>query len=448
MRAEWGARGLIGFLAATTLLFAGVYPSSLLVPALMLVVLMAVYRPWRGPSEAPALHAWLLGIAGTMVLQLVPLPGGIVDLLSPVDRVVRQSLSLTPVRGALPLSVDVPSTMRAIALSGGAMVAFVISRRVFAGGGVRVAARGIATLGLVLAAITLAQDATAHGLIYWRWDPGEGPPPFGPFLNRNHFATWIVMAVPVCLGYLLAHASAHRRREIRGATWDQRLVHMLDARSIWLSASICLMLVALVTSMSRAGIASLIGALIVGAVLQGRRTGSPAARWTLATIAVALVAAAIRVNLWQVVQRFEAAGPAVVYRMGIWRATMPVVKDFWLTGSGAGTFETVMLVYRRAPSLFRTNAAHDHYLQVAAEGGLLIGIPVAVALVLFARESIRALARDDSGMYYLRAGALSGLAGVAMQSIWETGLTTPANAVLAAIVAAIVVYRSPARTGA
>jgi O-antigen ligase len=169
--------------------------------------------------------------------------------------------------------------------------------------------------------------------------------------------------------------------------------------------------------------------------------------WAASAIGVALVATAIRVNLTDVLQRFEAAGTAAVYRMGIWRATMPVVRDFWLTGSGAGTFETVMLVYRRVPSLFRTNAAHNHYLQVAAEGGLLIGIPVAVALVILARDSIRALAHDDSGMYFLRAGALSGLAGVAVQSIWETGLTTPANGVLAAIVAAIVVHRPPPRTG-
>ncbi|HEX9365884.1 MAG TPA: hypothetical protein VF921_04615, partial [Vicinamibacterales bacterium] len=125
--------------------------------------------------------------------------------------------------------------------------------------------------------------------------------------------------------------------------------------------------------------------------------------------------------------------------------TMPVVRDFWLTGSGAGTFETVMLVYQRTPSLFRINAAHNQYLQVAAEGGLLIGTPVVAALVLFARAAREALAGDDSGMYFLRAGALGGLVGVAVQSVWETGLTAPANAVLAAIVAAIVVHRSAPR---
>jgi putative inorganic carbon (HCO3(-)) transporter len=434
-------------LACTTFLFAGVYPFSLVIPALILLVLVAVYRPWRGAREAPPLHRWLLAITAAMLVQLIPLPAPIVDFLSPVDRVIRQGLNLTAVVGALPLSVHVPSSVRAIALYGGAMLVFVIARQVFGAGGVRIAVRGIATVGLVLAAISLAQDATAHGLMYWRWDPGEGPPPFGPFLNRNHFATWIVLAAPVCLGYLLAQASAHTRRERAPPSWHRRLIQVFDARSIWLSASICLMLVALVASMSRAGIVGLASALLVGAFLRSRRTGTAAAAWAVSAIGVALVGAAIRVNLSDVLQRFSSAGAAAVYRVDIWRAAMRVVKDFWLTGAGAGTFETVMLGYQRAPSLFRTNAAHNHYLQVAAEGGLLIGIPVAVALVLFVRESIRALARDDSGIYFLRAGALSGLSGVAVQSIWETGLTTPANAVLAAIVAAIAVHRTPSRSG-
>jgi O-antigen ligase len=160
---------------------------------------------------------------------------------------------------------------------------------------------------------------------------------------------------------------------------------------------------------------------------------------------VGLAGAALRVSAGEVWARVGSAGAAAVYRVGIWRAAIQVVRDFWLTGSGAGSFETIMLVYQRTPSLFRINTAHNHYLQVAAEGGLLLGIPVAVALVLFARESREALAADDSGMYFLRAGALSGLCGVAVQSIWETGLTTPANALLAAIAAAIVVHHSPVR---
>lgn len=403
-------------------------------------MLLLVYRPWQ-TSDRPPLHKWLRIVAGAMAVQLIPIPAVLIDRLSPVDRSIWQSLSLTPVRGALPLSVDLVSTVWALGVAGGALLVFVISRQVFAEGGVRVAARGIASVGLVLAAISLAQDATGHGLMYWRWKPlNEGPTPFGPFVNRNHFATWIVMAVPVCLGYLLAHLSAHKRKEIVGGSWHHRLLQLFDARSIWLGASICLMLVALVASLSRAGLVGLFSAIVLGSYLRGRKAGSPAATWAIAALGAALVVAAIRVNPADVLQRFGAVGGAAVDRLGIWRATMPVVRDFWLTGSGAGTFETVMLVYQRTPSLFRINAAHNHYLQVAAEGGLLIGIPVGVAIVLFVRSSFKALTADDSGMYFLRAGALSGLFGAAVQSLVETGLTIPANAVLAAIVAAMVVH--------
>lgn len=411
----------------------------------MLLVLVAAYPPWSGPDESSPLHKALLATAVAMACQLVPLPAGIVDLLSPADRRIWQSLSLVPVTGALPLSTDLAYSFRALGVGGGAFLTFVIARRVFAAGGVRIAARGIAAIGLLLAAESVAQEATARGLIYWRWHPGEGPPPFGPFLNRNHFATWMVMAIPLGLGYLVAHASVHQRREIFGAPWQKRLVEALDARSIWLAAAICLMLVGLVACLSRSGLIGLAAALLLGGWLRRRRAGAGVMGWGLLALLAALGAAAVRGNVGQVYERFGAAGAATAYRMNIWRATLDVAQDFWLTGSGAGTLPTVMLVYQRTPSLFRIGSAHNHYLQVAAEGGLLIGIPVAVALALFVRASRDALARDESGMYFLRAGALSGLFGVAVQNIWDVGLTTPANAVLAALAAAIAVHRPAPR---
>ena len=119
---------------------------------------------------------------------------------------------------------------------------------------------------------------------------------------------------------------------------------------------------------------------------------------------------------------------------------MPIVRDFWLTGTGAGTYETAMLVYQRSSPGVRFNQAHNHYLQVAAEGGLLLSVPALLVLVSYGFTAARRIARDQSSMYWVRAGALSGLAGVLAQSVWETGLTVPANAVLAAISAAIVVH--------
>ena len=43
-----------------------------------------------------------------------------------------------------------------------------------------------------------------------RAEDGPRPLPLGPFVNRNHFATWAIMVIPLCLGYLGAHAQVHR----------------------------------------------------------------------------------------------------------------------------------------------------------------------------------------------------------------------------------------------
>jgi O-antigen ligase len=130
-------------------------------------------------------------------------------------------------------------------------------------------------------------------------------------------------------------------------------------------------------------------------------------------------------------------------RLLIWRSTIPIIRDFWLTGTGAGTYVTSMLLYQRSSRGWLYNQAHNHYLQVLSEGGLLVAVPVFSALVLYVREAWQRLRADRSRMFWIRAGAFCGLAGLAVQSLWETGLTMPANAVLAAIAAAIVVHDPP-----
>lgn len=378
-----------------------------------------------------------------IALQLLPLPLAVLDLLSPHARDVWARLSLSGARESLPLSIDRSSTVWALGVYAGAVATFFISRRIFAGGGVRIVARGVATIGLVLSAVCLAQAATAHGLIYWRWAPPFAvAAPFGPFLNRNHFATWAVMAVPMTFGYLLAHASVHSRVRAEHTHWRAGVLDVMDSRSIWLAAAICLMLVGLAASLSRAGMAAMLAALVLLVFLRARGAETPASGWSKAALAAAALLAIVRINPVELYYRFAASGAAASDRIAIWKATLPVVRDFWLTGTGAGTFETVMLAYEHTPSLFRINAAHNHYLQIVAEGGLLIAIPAAAAAILFVRAAWRALAEDRSSMSLLRIGAAAGLAGAAMQSLGETGLTTPANAVLAAALAAVVVHRS------
>jgi O-antigen ligase len=432
---------LVVLVAWTTFAFAGVYPAELSVALLLAVALTVIERP--GVPRSTVLDRAALVLLAAAAIQLVPLPAPVVDTLSPHARAVWSRLSLRP-PAAIPLSIDLRAGVWALAVGAMAVLAFVTARALFETGGVRVVVRGIATIGLIVSGIAIAQDATAHGLMYWRWAPlQEGAPPFGPFVNRDHFATWAIMAAPLVAGYLAAHSAAHHRAG--GALpWRRRLTTVLDGRAIWLTASLALLAIGLVTTLSRSGFFGMGIALMCGAALGARRRDaggriSPGV-WMAAAVGVVIVLAISRVDPVALVHRVSAAGRSAADRAVIWRDTLPLIRDFWLTGTGAGTYETAMLVYQRAQVGARFNQAHNQYLQLAAEGGLLLGVPLAVAIAAFARRAHRALVSDDSGMYWIRAGALSGLAGVAAQGLFETGLTTPANALLAAVCAAVVIH--------
>jgi len=124
----------------------------------------------------------------------------------------------------------------------------------------------------------------------------------------------------------------------------------------------------------------------------------------------------------------------------IWRDTWRMASDFWLTGVGAGAFQRGMLAYQQGSRLFFFNQAHNEYLQLLAEGGLLIAVPASVALIATAVLMIKALAGDRTPIFWIRAGAICGVVAIAVQSIWDTGLRTPANGVLFAVIVAIALH--------
>jgi O-antigen ligase len=350
---------------------------------------------------------------------------------------------------ALPLSIDLNAGAWAGLVAFCAVAAFLGARYIFERGGVRHMIRRVATMGFVVSCIAMAQEATAHGAMYWRWPPlGVGAPPFGPFVNRNHFGTWVILAVPLVLGYLAAHATAHPHRPARTASWQARLRLAADGRTLWLTGAAVTMIVALVVSLSRSAMFGLAVALAGGTWVARRQVASRFGpmRLLAAVMVLAGLALSFRVDPSTVAARMSAAPVGLSGRVMIWRDTLPVVRDFWLTGTGAGTYDTVMLVYQRARPGVRFNQAHNHYLQLAAEGGLLLCLPLLLGLIAFGRAAALVITDDESGMYYVRGGALCGLAGVAAQSLFETGLTTPANVILAAIAAAIAIH-VPIRAG-
>ena len=108
-----------------------------------------------------------------------------------------------------------------------------------------------------------------------------------------------------------------------------------------------------------------------------------------------------------------------------------------------------MLMYEAFNPLGQFLEAHNDYLQIAAEGGLLVGVPVAIALVVFVREIRRRFREDPSDRvtYWIRAGAVTGLITIGCQAAVEFSLQMPGNAALFAVLAAIAIHQPVTEVG-
>lgn len=437
------AVSLVGLIGWTLFAFAGAYAWTV-VPAVTVTAALAVtVRPrvlsprWRLLDAA-----LILGLAG-VALQLLPLPPAVRDALSPAAHTVDAALSVGEVRDGGLLTRDPRATAWALTLATTLLTLFWTARTIVERHGLREASRGIAWLGLVLAIVVFVQRFSSPHHIYGLWAPvthTSKPTPFGPYVNRNDLATWLILAIPVVVGYGVARTVPR----VRGCRWPTALEKALDERAILLIGATLLMTAALVASLSRSGLTGIVVASL-GMTWLGRRqvgtTGSIALSIGLAlALLVALpftdvAALSVRVS--------DTLADDISGRISIWRDSWTMARDFIVTGLGAGAFERGMLVYQRDASRLFFNHAHNEYLQLLAEGGLLVCIPAAVAVTAGFTTAFRALRQDTPAVFWFRLGAVCGLMAVAVQSVWDTGLRMPANGVLFAIVAAIAVHDTP-----
>ena len=451
---------LILLVAASYLLLAGGRPWTL-GPLLALAALAVLVAPTRTLTFRPSwrvLDAALIAMPLAIVVQLLPLPATLVNALSPGAARVRSALQFTPLTPAptdlVTLSVDPASTAGALGVVTLGIVSFWIARALFgAGGQTRAFCRALAAIGAVAAVLALVQKAVSPKLLLFTVEPvARSTNPFGAFTNRNHMAAWLLLIAAPLAGYLIARLRTHDE-DFRGH-WRPWLKHFLVSGMALTAGALVLVVGVLVATLSRSAVVGLGVAAVVAWRLGEPRMSIERSKLAvrLGAIGAVLVVAMLFIDLdgWATrLQQSVGDDPGASFsRTTIWKETLPIVGDFWLTGTGAGTYSDAMTQYQQARvwvgSMQRWahfNNAHSHYLQVLSEGGLLLAVPAMVALVAFARLARAAVVADKGEMFWVRVGAAAGLAGLAVQSVWEVALTMPANAVLAGVLAGLVLYQ-------
>ena len=395
-------------------------------------------RPRIGREPGALLDWSLLACLVVVAAQLVPLPLSLWSRLSPhaidVERALRLDAgTLMPATHAL--SLDPNATAWALALGATYVSLFWCARAIFADGGVRLTTRGISVLGLGLTMLVAIQRATAPKLLYWTWRPiNPGASPYGPFVNRNSLACWLAMAVPLVIGYAVARHESRQPGAPPAAG--------IDSTQLWLGGAAVLMTGGLLGSLSRGGIfGGAMGLLVFALLARTRLSRTRGLAWMVAGFIAMATFATRYANLGALALRMQETTELGEWgRRVIWHDTWAMATDFRLTGVGAGAFQQGMLVYQQAPRQFFFNHAHDEYLQLLAEGGILVAVPAALALAAAIVMLARHVRTDRSAIFWVRAGAVAGIAAAAVQSVWDTALRTPANGVLFAVVAAIALH--------
>jgi len=270
-------------------------------------------------------------------------------------------------------------------------------------------------LGFLVAIFGILQHLTFNGKLYWFREMRFGGIPFGPYVNRNHFAGFAELVIPTALVPLVL---GKVRRERRFAV----VVFAL------------LPVVALFLAASRGGIVSFAAEIgVLTLLLALRRAGG---RHVLAGGVVLLLAFMLVswLGVRQILERFSSmqslevtGGKRASMRHDSWR----IFRDHPWTGTGLGTLPIIFPAYESLYDAKFVNHAHNDYLEMLADTGLVGAFCCASFLGLLFFSSLRhLLVSDKSFAAALHLSGLVACCGFLVHSLVDFNLHIPGNALL------------------
>ncbi len=409
---------LSGILILSALLFGSVevWSSSLILFMVFTLGLSWVLRGELVRHETTRQEKILLAVPAALIayglVQIVPLPQAIVGVLSPAAYRVYRYYSVGAA-GFMPLSLDTYRTTIELLRETAALIVFLIVVKSGRETGVlRRMMRYLVVAGFCISMFAIIQKATWNGDIYWFRELSLGGEPFGPFVNRNHFAGFIGMIVPLGLGLALTE----RQKE----------------KKVLFGFLSVVMAVALCFSLSRGGITGFFAGVAMFAFLVGKDKVQKRGVWLVGLFLIVLLTYLLYLGVAPVVTRFYSTDITTEQRLTVWTATIGAIRDYWFAGSGAGTYIDLFPLYSPAGVQSIYDHAHNDYLEFILENGavgtLILGAFAVLVLLAVSRRKIHG--RNAT----MRIAALSSVFSMAVHSVFDFNLHILSNLLLFACV--------------
>jgi O-antigen ligase len=290
---------------------------------------------------------------------------------------------------------------------------------------VRRLATALVIYGTWVAMFAVLQSLSSAGKLYWLRTPRFGGWIYGPYVNHNHYAGLMEMLVPVPLVFAFSRYARGRER------WAAASAAAFMGATIFLSGS-------------RGGmVAFALQVAIFLWFLFRERTGGRAAFLMAAFLVVSLASiewiggseVTARLSTISANKHSELANDI---RLKINRDALHMFAQRPILGWGLGTFEAVYPQFRSFYTDLLVDKAHNDYLQLLTETGLLgfaIMIWFLVSAIRPALPKIRNWPSDVNGAVAL--AALIGISGILVHSLVDFNLEIPANALMFYVLCAV-----------
>jgi len=308
---------------------------------------------------------------------------------------------------------------------GYAMLAFVITQALRRSSQLRPLAWVVCGYGAVVAAFALLQGIAPNGKLYWIWPLEQGGLIYGPYVNHNHYAGLMEILTPFPLVLALSrHARGNLKLIVAG-------IAALMAGTIFLSGS-------------RGGMIAFGVQVVLLALLLRAQRGA----WKQPLVIGLFLAVMIGFLIWiggnelthrlasiQSETRQELTGGV---RFAIDRDSLRMWREKPFMGWGLGTFPVVYPQFRSFYTSFFVNQAHNDYVQLLVETGI-VGFAIALwfLILTFRRASAKLANWTETVNGTLTVAALIGCTGILVHSFLDFNLQIPANAALFYVLCAI-----------
>jgi len=407
---------------------------------------VAAFRAVSSPIWLPC--GLLLGL---ILLQCLPLPQMIVRWLSPATyRIYADAAAAisVPLPALLPLSVCSYATMTewreliAYFMLFALMVHNVRSPRQ-----IRRLAFLIIAVGLFESLYGMLEYFSGRNQIFFM-KKVSGFTLSGTFINRNHFAGYLELVIPLAFSVLFARL--HERPQV-SSKWYLRLLDEKYMKVLLTSFILLILVTGLLLSGSRGGFISFTGGMGCLLLVSFQRKLLRKKAFIVLFIFLSVSAIALLFGHDTLITRLQTlqnldADTSLQIRLNYWKDAVTITRHFPVFGSGFGTFAHIQPVYQRIPSELTVEYAENDYLQMLSETGLFGMILVISVVVAYIRSTWRAWKQQQSRWAItLTAGGFSALCSLLIHSAMDFNLQIPSNACLFTVIAAMTTVAAHSR---